>query len=87
MYNAFTVPGYPNLMAFLTSGNGPRMFRNLKDSEFKNITAKARNNSEMFKNPKNVIFHESKLKAGGRSSSQPSTEVWETGILTPNLSR
>jgi hypothetical protein len=74
-------------MAFPTSGNGPRMFRNLTDSEFKNITAEARNNSEMFKDTENVVLHESKLKVGGRSydHDQPPIEV-ETGILTPNLS-
>jgi hypothetical protein len=62
------------------------MFRKLKDSEFKNITAEARKNSEMFKDTENVVLHESKVTVGGRSCSPPSTEVRETSILTPNLS-
>jgi len=61
------------------------MFRNLKDSKFENITANARNNSEMFKDAENVALRESKLKIGGRSYDQPPVEV-ETEILTPNLS-
>jgi len=72
-------------MALPTSGNGPRMFRRAKDSEFKNITAEARKGSEMFKDTENVVLRESKLKVGGRSFDQPPTEV-ETEILTPNIS-
>jgi hypothetical protein len=73
------------LMAFPASGNGPRIFRNLRDSEFKNITANAESDSEIFKDAENVDIHDSKLTVNGRPYDQPPIEV-ETGILTPNLS-
>lgn len=61
------------------------MFKNLKDSTFKNVIANARNDSEMFKDTEGVNVYDSKLTVNGRPYDQPPIEV-ETGILTPNLS-